>query len=89
MTPTLPRRFYGVDFSGAEDAGRKIWITRGEATPKGLAIEQCLPAEALPGGGIAREPALLALRGLNPIADENGDWYFWGPFCGYLSSCLC
>jgi len=57
----LTRRIFGVDFSGAADAGRRIWIAEGEPSPKGLRILSCLPAEALPGGGREREPALSAL----------------------------
>jgi len=57
----LTRRIFGVDFSGAKDAGRHIWIAEGVPTPRGLHILSCLPAEELRGGARAREAALLAL----------------------------
>jgi len=42
------RSVYGVDFSGAEDAGRKIWVATGTIEGRTLRIEQCQPGEALP-----------------------------------------
>jgi hypothetical protein len=51
-----------VDFSGAKDAGRKIWIAEGEPSSKGLHILSCLPAEELPGGARERDAALSALH---------------------------
>ena len=60
----MRRRAYGVDFSGAADAGRRIWIAEG-AKPRGaLHIEACYPAEDLPGSGSNRDQALSALRDL-------------------------
>ncbi|MCX9011134.1 MAG: DUF429 domain-containing protein [Candidatus Methanoperedens sp.] len=37
----LPRRIYGVDFSGAKDAGKKIWIASGIIKEGVLHIEKC------------------------------------------------
>jgi hypothetical protein len=54
----------GVDFSGAADAGRATWIARGVAWPKGLEVQEVLPAAELPGGGPARETSLRALIAL-------------------------
>lgn len=54
--------FVGVDFSGARDAGRRIWIARGRGTADGLAIDSVAPAAALPGGGPAPQQAWAALR---------------------------
>ncbi|MEE8433246.1 MAG: DUF429 domain-containing protein [bacterium] len=64
MKPSLtpPSRILGLDFSGAADAGRAIWLAEGRAEADGLRVTDCRPAEALPGGGTAREPALAALR---------------------------
>lgn len=31
----------GVDFSGAADAGRSVWVTEARDTPDGLAVEDC------------------------------------------------
>lgn len=58
-----PRRIHGVDFSGARNAGRLIWVASGAATGRGLAIEACRPAAELLGGGRARAEGLAALRG--------------------------
>jgi len=58
----LTRRIFGVDFSGAADAGRRIWIAEGEASPRGLRILSCQPAEELPGGARDRGLALPALN---------------------------
>jgi hypothetical protein len=55
-------RILGVDFSGASDAGRKIWIAEGEHTGNGaLALRQCVPAMDLPDGGIRPQQAVPAL----------------------------
>lgn len=55
-------RILGVDFSGASDAGRKIWVAEGRRSETGaLDAERCLPAVDLPGGGIAPEIAVPAL----------------------------
>jgi len=57
----LTRRIFGVDFSGAVDAGRRIWIAEGKTSARGLLILSCQPAEELPGGARDRAPALSAL----------------------------
>lgn len=57
------RRFiYGVDFSGAKDAGKRIWIARGLIKEDALMITGCFQAEDLPGSGREREQSLKALR---------------------------
>jgi hypothetical protein len=58
----MRRQIHGVDFSGASDAGRRIWIASGELAGEGLRLDSCRPAEALPGSGRAREPCFAALR---------------------------
>jgi hypothetical protein len=55
-------RIYGVDFSGAQDAGRRIWLAEGPVQEGRLRVERCYPAEALPGSGRDRQAALGALR---------------------------
>jgi hypothetical protein len=57
-----PTRVVGVDFSGAADAGRKLWLAHGERRGDTLVLDDCRPAERLPGGGRGREEALAALR---------------------------
>jgi hypothetical protein len=58
------QRVYGVDFSGAQDAGRRIWLAEGAVREAGLRIERCYPAEELSGSGRRRQAALGALRRL-------------------------
>jgi hypothetical protein len=60
--PDLRRIIYGVDFSGAKDAGRKIWITRGIIEEDILLITECFQAEDLPGSGSGRESSLTGLK---------------------------
>jgi len=60
---TWPRRkVYGGDFSGAVDAGRRIWIATGAIQRKTLQIEQCQRGEDLHGSGRGRDRCLAALR---------------------------
>lgn len=55
------RRVVGVDFSGARDAGKKIWIAAGVLRNGGVEIEECFQARSLPNASSAREAALPAL----------------------------
>ncbi|MGC9349968.1 MAG: DUF429 domain-containing protein [Anaerolineae bacterium] len=57
-------RAYGVDFSGAREAGRKIWLGTGEAVDGTLYLDACCPATALTGGDTGRRAALAAVRAL-------------------------
>lgn len=57
----MRRRAIGVDFSGARDAGRAIWIAEGAIGRRGLELSECRPATELPGGGRDRVTALAAL----------------------------
>ncbi len=55
-------RILGVDFSGASDAGRKIWIAEGRYGRKStLELMSCIAAIDLPGGGKAPAQAVPAL----------------------------
>jgi hypothetical protein len=56
-----PRTVIGVDFSGADDAGRRIWVARGAIDGDSLRIDECMPASRLPGGGLGRDRAIAAL----------------------------
>ena len=51
----------GVDFSGARDAGSKIWLCHAHIHGKYLQIETLQRAADLPASGIERELALRAL----------------------------
>ena len=52
----------GVDFSGAKDAGKKIWIAQDVIKGDVLMIIECFQAKDLPGAGRHRERSLIALR---------------------------
>jgi len=56
-----PERVFGVDFSGAIDAGRKIWIAGGTIEGDALRFDLCQRAATLPDAGPQREHALAAL----------------------------
>ena len=58
----IPSLIYGIDFSGAQDAGRKIWIAEGINEKDKLLIRKCLRAKDLPGSGINLTRCLPALR---------------------------
>jgi hypothetical protein len=57
-----PSRVYGVDFSGAKDADRKIWIAGGEVNDDSMRLELCQRLENRAGSGSRLERALAALR---------------------------
>ncbi len=56
------RHIYGVDFSGAKDAGKNIWIAGGIVEGKKLRIEDCCRASSLSSAGKDRDSCLAALR---------------------------
>ena len=60
--PSAARRIFGLDFSGAADAGRRAWLAEGRPSPAGLEILSCGPIAELPGSAIERTSALAALR---------------------------
>ena len=55
------RHVWGVDFSGAVNAGKKIWIAGGEVRGGVLHIESCQPASEMSGFGIHREDCMKGL----------------------------
>ncbi len=55
------KRLIGVDFSGARDAGRRIWVAAGAHRLGRFVLEDCRPAAELPGGAVDRAGALAAL----------------------------
>lgn len=69
MTDT-PACLYGVDFSGARDAGAKIWIAEATRRPDGLTVTRLFPGKDLPGSGVALEVCLPALRRF--VAEKRG-----------------
>ena len=55
------RVIYGIDFSGAQDAGNQIWIAKGIGHGKGLLITECRSASDLTNSGKGIEGCLPAL----------------------------
>jgi hypothetical protein len=75
----VERRVYGIDFSGARDAGKKIWIAAGSVVDGTLQIHDCYRAEALPNSGRGRDRCLAALREL-VAAEKTAVFGFDFPF---------
>lgn len=60
--PEPTRPILGLDFSGARDAGRKIWLAEASASANGpIMIARCFPAAEL-SGTPQREQVMPALR---------------------------
>jgi len=57
-----PSQILGIDFSGAKNAGTKIWIAIGYVAGDVLKIERCYPAKLLPESSKHRDQCLVALR---------------------------
>ena len=53
---------YGIDFSGAKDAGNKIWIAKGIIEENTLLIEDCFRARDLQDSGNELDICLPALK---------------------------
>lgn len=65
-----PKRVLGVDFSGANDAGRKIWIAEGKrGRSQRLTLVDLRPAADLPDSGVAPAVAIASL--VRHIVREN------------------
>ena len=58
----LPNKIYGIDFSGAKNAGSKIWIASAIIVENALRIEDCYQAKDLPDSAAERNRCLGALR---------------------------
>lgn len=57
----FPEEFFGVDFSGAQLAGRKIWITRATRQGENIIVRDCFRAAGLPGADSRRDNCLPVL----------------------------
>ncbi len=68
-----PHHIYGIDFSGAKDAGRKIWITEGVVKGGSLLIEDCFRARDLQDSGNELD---ICLPPLKDFIKENQDAAF-------------
>lgn len=58
----MRRRIFGIDFSGAQDAGQLIWVAFGVAMDDRMQILNTHRASSLPGSGRDRDQGLNALR---------------------------
>ena len=58
----MQERVYGVDFSGAKDAGKKIWIAQTVPRGQGIMVEACSPSTELLECKAERGEVLSALR---------------------------
>lgn len=56
-----PPRVIGIDFSGARNAGKLIWIADGVRDGAAFRLSSCAPACELGGSGVVCERALAAL----------------------------
>ena len=77
--PVSPRRVFGVDFSGARDAGRRISVCRAHPGEAGIRIETVDPLAELPGGAVERAAAFRALVQKVKEAPRSA-WGFDFPF---------
>jgi hypothetical protein len=59
--PHNPMAIYGIDFSGALDAGRKIWISLAMIKDDALEIRDCFQGFSLPNSGKRLQDCLAAL----------------------------
>lgn len=58
----FPVEVHGIDWSGARDAGRRIWIASGKISDCGqLMVQRLIRGEQLPNSGRTRERCLPAL----------------------------
>ena len=76
---TKIQAIYGIDFSGARDAGNKIWITKGISDGETLIIEDCFRARDLPTSGKDIKVCLAAIGNLIK-SSQNAVFGFDFPF---------
>jgi hypothetical protein len=81
-------KFIGIDFSGARDAGRKIWIAEAQSDGPGLYIVSLSRADRLLGVSARRGEVLPAL--VSHIAAQSGavigmDFSFSVPECALFA----
>lgn len=84
------RTVHGVDFSGAVEAGKRIWIATGVVGEGSLRIVDLRRAEELSDFGAARTPCLAALRRFiadRPTSVFGLDFPFGLPETFIRSSC--
>ena len=73
------QRVWGIDFSGAIDAGKKIWVAGGVVVGGNLRIKQLRRGDSLPGSGGDCLRCIHALRNL-VSSERNAVFGFDFPF---------
>ena len=73
------RVIYGVDFSGAKDAGNKIWVAKAVPDGKRLLVSECYRARDLPNSGKGPDACSSALADLIR-SETNAAFGFDFPF---------
>ena len=68
----MQERLYGVDFSGAKDAGNKIWIAQAVPNSQGITVQACCPSTELLKCKAERGEVLSALREFIADAGRRG-----------------
>lgn len=79
-----PKIVFGIDFSGAQDAGNKVWIARGIPEGKRLLVQECFRARDLPNSVRVLAdclPTLVNLVTSNHNAAFGFDFPFGLPQC--------
>jgi hypothetical protein len=76
---TKLQAIYGIDFSGAQGAGNKIWIAKGVSDSEKLIIEDCFRARDLPTSGKDIKACLAAIVNLIK-SNQNAVFGFDFPF---------
>jgi hypothetical protein len=79
---SVKQRIYGVDFSGSQAAGDKIWLASAVLSGETLFVEGCYPARELPNSGRERDrcyPALVDFIETSPDAALGLDFPFGVP----------
>lgn len=59
----------GVDFSGAKDAGKHIWISEGSVSPNGVILQKLYSLDSMTDGVVDLQTSLKAL--VNHISHES------------------
>ena len=74
-----PRNIYGVDFSGAADAGKRIWIASAVVPDGVLRIERCFRGDSLLHGGSGRARSVSQHVLDDPVCEFRTGFSTWNP----------
>jgi hypothetical protein len=76
----LPSQIYGIDFSGALEAGKWIWISRVSLSGGNRTLDCCCRGDKLPGSGLLRSQCLPAIAQLIAKHGSEAAFGFDFPF---------